>query len=1065
MATIRPGPTTEGATLAFQRAHAPGPPNVPHAVVRSALLDRLEARWDRPVTTVVAPAGFGKSVLLGQAMRANRARPRGIEAYVTCRAGAESAERMVVSVEAAFGASDGIHGSPLDRLYAVFADQAPLHVALVLDDLELLADEPAALLHELLRRAPSNLHLVLCGRRVPTLGLARLRAADELVEIREDDLRFDNAEVAALTTSLGAAPLEADFAGWPALVRLALVAPRRTVNEFVWEEVVRSLGDDDRAALLALCLLGPSSVSDVEAVTGHPVDADAFCDRVPLVHRTGDDLVAHDLWSPYLDDLAGSDRDGVATVARRVVEAVAGRGDAIATGSIALRLGDPGALAAAAVDLVRDTLGSLPAAVAERWSAALRSSMASDAPAGVGADASVEPALADAVELLDCAVANARSPSSLPAQRLDRLADAFHDRGDGEGEAVALALATLASEARGDLGHLLGLAARARTLADGREEPRLQLLVASVDSAVAGMTGDLDTALALLAEPAGGIPPGSRPEAMVRLHWHFLILAGRAGDAAELTAALEPVPGLAVQRELHAVASFLDGRPAQLVGLGVDIGSGRYEQLTERDRFDQAAFAAVLASALPDPEPVRRALAVLTTSPFAAEAGPDGALTVAARACGAVVEHDDDAAEAIIARFVEHAGGPDGALDPVTDAHLRRALAVPYACSPVLRKRWDAAALGPAHERTRSVARLLVDTRDGRVPAEPTVPLDAIAAALPLRWSVELACRAASAGVPWGADLTVRLVDLYPEGVLDFITERLDDPDDAVQRGAGVVVAALPARPPATVAIRLLGPLEVHHDGLPVDAPELHRTRVRELLCLLVVERTVSRDRVLDLLWPDLDPTKGRANLRVTLRHLQRVLEPGRVQGASPYFVRGDAQQLQLADVPGLEVDVWEADAALSRAEAARRQGESAGRIEHLRAAVARWRGRPLADLDRVGELDHVARAVEARLVEAAVTLGELELVGGATPAAASLAQLVLGSDPYLERAHRLAIAAHFQARDRTATLAAAGRLTAVLDELGASPEPATQILLRNAAQWLGPIDLTAAPTTPTSVR
>jgi DNA-binding SARP family transcriptional activator len=429
------------------------------------------------------------------------------------------------------------------------------------------------------------------------------------------------------------------------------------------------------------------------------------------------------------------------------------------------------------------------------------------------------------------------------------------------------------------------------------------------------------------------------------------------------------------------------------------------------------------------------------------------------------VEREDDGAEAIVAHFVERAGGPDGALDPSTDAHLRRALAVPYVCSPVLRERWDAAELGPAHERTRSISRLLVDARDRRIPAKPGVPLDAIATALPLRWSVELACRAASAGMPWGAELAVRLVDLLPEGVLDHITARLDDPDEAVQRGAGAVVAALPARPPANVAIQVLGPLEVQHDRVVVDAPELHRTRVRELLCVLVVERTVSRDRVLDLLWPDHEPSKGRANLRVTLGHLQRLLEPDRVQGAPPYFVRVDAQQLQLADVPGLEVDAWAVDAALSQAEDRRRQGDGVGRREHLRAAVARWRARPLADLDRVVELDHVGRTIEARLVEAAVTLGELELVGGATPEAATLAHQVLGTDPYLERAHRLAVAAHLQARDRTATQAAAGRLTAMLDELGASPEPETQILLRNAVQWLGPIDLTAAPTTPTSAR
>ena len=65
------------------------PPNVAHAVVRSGVLGRLDARWDRTVTTVVAGAGFGKSVALGQALRANRARPRGIEGWLSCRAGCE----------------------------------------------------------------------------------------------------------------------------------------------------------------------------------------------------------------------------------------------------------------------------------------------------------------------------------------------------------------------------------------------------------------------------------------------------------------------------------------------------------------------------------------------------------------------------------------------------------------------------------------------------------------------------------------------------------------------------------------------------------------------------------------------------------------------------------------------------------------------------------------------------------------------------------------------------------------------------------------------------------------
>ena len=1026
MATRDPGGKPEGAP-------APSPPNVAHAIVRSSVLDRLEGRWDHTVTTVVAGAGFGKSVAVGQAMRANRARPRGVEAWVSCRAGCETPERLVSSLEAAFGVANRGPGTPASRLFDLVAGLAPLHASLVLDDVELLPDPGAAVLDELLRRAPSNLHLLLVGRRLPPLSLARLRAAGDVVEVSVDHLRFDEAEIAALAANLGAAPLALDLAGWPALVRLAFVAPRRSVEEYLWEEVISALTPADRDALLALCLLGFSSVEELEAVTGHPFDADGFCARVPLVHRVDEHLVAHDLWTPYLRQLGSAEE--IDSVSHRVIDAVAARGDAIATGAAALRLGDASALRRASVDLVRSTMGSLPVDVAEAWRAAMH-----DAPdLDHGDDAELE--------LLDCALAHTRRAADPPPERLDHVAEVFHEHGDVDGEAVALALGTLAADARKDVGHLVALAARARALVSHTDDPRLLLLVTAVDAAVAALVGDLDAALDLLDQPVGGISPGRRPEAMVRMHWHFLILAGRAGDAAALTTELDPVPGMTVQRDLHGVARWLDGDSSVLLAGSTDTSPERYRRLSERDTFDQAAFVAVVSASGTNPVPVREAVELLEASPFAADAGPDGAMTAVARACCAVVDHDDTRAEAAIARFVDQ-----GPIDALTDAHLRRSLAVPYVCSPALRERWDALPLGPAHARARDIARLLLGARAGQVPTDTPSVLPSVETALPLPWSVELAARAAASRAAWGSDLAVRLADDFGDGVIREITRRLDDPDEVVRRGAAMVLGAMPARPPASVGIRVLGPLEVTLDGSPIDPPELHRTRVRMLLSLLVVERTVTRDRVIDLLWPDLDMSRGRANLRVTLRHLQRLLEPERDQGSAPYFVRGDARQLQLVDVAGLEVDLWQAEELLAAADADRRRGDAARRIEHLRAAIELWRGRPLADLELVADLEHLARNLETRLVDAALSLGELELVGGAVDAAATLAGQVLTADPYLERAHRLAIAAHLHGRDRSATANAVERLTTSLDELGARPEAETQILLRNVADWLRPV-------------
>src|SRR5215471_17545835 len=181
-------------------------PALDHDVIRAAVLERLDRRWDVTVTTVRAGAGFGKSIALGQAVRANRAHPRGVEGWVSCRSGAEDPVRLVAAVHHAFdpgtgegddrdGADAPILGAPLAALLDLFAGLAPVDAVLVVDDAELLAGRPGCveLLADLVRATPANLHLVLSGRDLPALPLARLRAAGEVAEVTEGDLRFSPA--------------------------------------------------------------------------------------------------------------------------------------------------------------------------------------------------------------------------------------------------------------------------------------------------------------------------------------------------------------------------------------------------------------------------------------------------------------------------------------------------------------------------------------------------------------------------------------------------------------------------------------------------------------------------------------------------------------------------------------------------------------------------------------------------------------------------------------------------------------------------------------------------------
>jgi LuxR family maltose regulon positive regulatory protein len=247
----------------------------------------------------------------------------------------------------------------------------------------------------------------------------------------------------------------------------------------------------------------------------------------------------------------------------------------------------------------------------------------------------------------------------------------------------------------------------------------------------------------------------------------------------------------------------------------------------------------------------------------------------------------------------------------------------------------------------------------------------------------------------------------------------------------------------------VLGSLEVRHDGLAATGGELRRARVRELLAVLVVEPCISRDRVIEALWPDLDAESGSRNLRVTLTHLHRLLEPARPPGEATFHVRADASMIRIVASPHLTVDLRRLAAA---ATTARDAGDVARAIPHLEAAVALHRGAPLVELDRVGGFDAHIEAIRLLEVSCLLELGTLQLTAGDAGAAVSCAERALAREPYLEAAHRLAIAAAGQRRDETRVASAVARTRRALDELGVSPEPATEMLMRAALRRLPPV-------------
>jgi LuxR family maltose regulon positive regulatory protein len=178
-------------------------------VPRPRLLQRLEERRGRPLTLVVAPAGFGKTTLVSSWLEVCAC------PGVWLTLGEDDNDLglfltyLVAAIQTIF--PDAVNDTqallkaanlPLVPVIArtLINELAQIEepFILVLDDYDLIQNLAIHdLLSELLRYPPPALHLVLASRRDPLLALTTLRARSQVTEVRAPELRFTKAETAA----------------------------------------------------------------------------------------------------------------------------------------------------------------------------------------------------------------------------------------------------------------------------------------------------------------------------------------------------------------------------------------------------------------------------------------------------------------------------------------------------------------------------------------------------------------------------------------------------------------------------------------------------------------------------------------------------------------------------------------------------------------------------------------------------------------------------------------------------------------------------------------------------
>ena len=142
----------------------------------------------------------------------------------------------------------------------------------------------------------------------------------------------------------------------------------------------------------------------------------------------------------------------------------------------------------------------------------------------------------------------------------------------------------------------------------------------------------------------------------------------------------------------------------------------------------------------------------------------------------------------------------------------------------------------------------------------------------------------------------------------------------------------------ATLRISLLGPFRVERDGQVIPRHEWARPKDRALLKLLALDRghLLPQDRLLDALWPDLEPASAANSLHASVSRLRELLDP------TP-LIRRDAAGYTLAATDAVRVDVEVFRRLLGQGRDGRRRGAWAPAARAYRAAAALCRGEPPA--------------------------------------------------------------------------------------------------------------------------
>jgi len=294
------------------------------------------------------------------------------------------------------------------------------------------------------------------------------------------------------------------------------------------------------------------------------------------------------------------------------------------------------------------------------------------------------------------------------------------------------------------------------------------------------------------------------------------------------------------------------------------------------------------------------------------------------------------------------------------------------------------------------------------------------------------------------ADWRKHSAPLVPPVLLIPTRHDVEPRSEQVQAEREVLLEVAPAHATAEVdrtdkraGIRMLGPFELA--GCKKKQPR--RQATAELLAYLAIQqRPVSRDELLEALWPGDDPHRSASRFYQAASEARKLLGEAFVRERDTYAL--DREQVW--------IDLQELDRLRAEADAAKGEHQRA----LLERALGLFRGQPLAGIEALWT-DSEVRRLCAMQVELLERVGRVRLEAGEKIAALEAAEVAHVLDPSNERPVEVAMKAEAALGRREAVVDRYERLCRELDEqFGLEPSRELKALYR---RLLSQDDVTAS--------